>query len=303
MPSMKNENPTLLASPSALKSYFLASRPKTWIASLSPVLIGTAMSSKFDLQIFFLTLSFSLLIQIGTNFANDYFDFINGADSPQRVGPKRATQEGWITPSAMKLATCIVFAAALLAAFPLMIKAGIWSLFVAATCIALGVLYTGGPKPLGYMGLGEILVFIFFGPVATCGTYFLQTGIVTLPVFIASLAPGFLSCALLVANNLRDETSDRAANKRTLVARFGRKFGSWEFVVLIEAATAIPVILVIFFSAPFYLLAASLISPAASPWLKKAFDFQNPLELISVLQTTSLLLSIYTLLFCSAFTL
>lgn len=298
MPSMKNDQQTLPNSPSALKAYFLASRPKTWIASCSPVLIGTALSSHVEFSIFILTLLFSLLIQIGTNYANDYFDFINGADTKLRNGPKRATMEGWISPKSMLIASLAIFGAASLVATPLMILAGLWSLFLAAACIAFGILYTGGPKPLGYLGLGEFLVFIFFGPVATCGTFFLQTGSVTPAVFIASLAPGLLSCSILIANNLRDEKSDRIAGKHTVVVRMGRLFGSWEYTLSIVFSSLVPLVLVIFYNGPISLCLASFILPAAIPLIKKAFGFRDPLELISVLQGSAMLLLLYTILFC-----
>lgn len=296
---MKSASPISPASPSALKSFFLASRPKTWIASLSPVLIGTAMAHPRNLPIFFLTLFFSLCIQIGTNYANDYFDFINGADTHLRNGPKRATQEGWIAPQSMLFASLAVFTCALIVAIPLMILAGLWSLFLAIACVAFGILYTGGPKPLGYLGLGELLVFPFFGPVAACGAYFLQTGWVHKPVFIASLAPGFLSCSILIANNLRDEKSDRAANKQTLIVRFGRTFGISEYILSILCAVAIPPILVFAYGGPIRLLAASLIGFAAIVPIRKVCTFRDPLELISVLQNSALLLIFYTVIYCA----
>lgn len=297
MPSTKNANPILPASPSALKAYFLASRPKTWIASISPVLIGSSMADQINISILILTLLFSLLIQVGTNFANDYFDFINGADTHLRNGPKRATQEGWVKPASMLMATLIVFGLALVVALPLMIIAGLWSFFLAAVCVGFGILYTGGPKPLGYLGLGEILVLIFFGPIATCGSYFLQTGCVTGPVCLASLSPGLLSCSILVANNLRDEKSDRAAQKKTLIARFGRRFGAWEYTFCILLASAVPLILTYFFSFPLKILCASLVFPLAIPPIRKVFQFHDPLELIAVLQVSAFLLFIYTFLF------
>lgn len=295
---MKSENPTTHASPSALKSFVLASRPKTWIASLSPVFIGTAMAEEPTLALFIPTLLFSLFIQVGTNYANDYFDFINGADTNLRNGPKRATQEGWVTPRSMWLASLTMFSLAILIAIPLMILAGLWSLFLALACVAFGILYTGGPRPLGYLGLGETLVFLFFGPIAACGTYFLQTKTLTAPIFIASLAPGLLSCSILIANNLRDEKSDRIAQKNTLIVRFGRTFGSWEYTLSILLAASIPILLVTLYNAPASLLIASSIALFAIPSIKKAFTFRDPLELISVLQNSALLLMLYTLLFC-----
>jgi 1,4-dihydroxy-2-naphthoate octaprenyltransferase len=295
MPSMKSASPITPASPSALKAFFLASRPKTWIASLSPVLIGTAMVQDPNWLLFIHTLFFSLCIQIGTNYANDYFDFINGADTALRNGPKRATQEGWVKPKEMRLASLLFFGAALFIAMPLMILAGLWSLFLALACVAFGILYTGGPKPLGYLGLGELLVFLFFGPIATCGTYFLQTGATPLSVFIASLAPGLLSCSILIANNLRDEKTDRLAHKNTLIARFGRTFGAFEYTLTILLAASVPPLLVLSGASP-KLLFASL--PLLAAPIRKVFTFHDPLELISVLQQSALLLFLYTLLFC-----
>lgn len=290
---------TTPVSPSVPKALLLASRPKTWIASLSPVFIGSCMAPSLHLDTFLLTLAFSLLIQIGANYANDYFDFINGADTHLRNGPKRATQQGWISPPAMKWATALIFGSALLLGTPLMLQAGWWSLGLALLCVLFGTLYTGGPKPLGYLGLGELLVFAFFGPVATCGSYFLQTGTVNEPVFIASLAPGFLSCAILIANNLRDESSDRIAQKRTMVVRFGRTFGAWEYTAALLLAAAVPWALVWFYGAKTSLLLSSLIGPLAIQQIKKAFSFRDPLELISLLPASAFLQIVYTLLFCA----
>jgi 1,4-dihydroxy-2-naphthoate octaprenyltransferase len=198
----------------------------------------------------------------------------------------------------MLRATLLVFALALLVAFPLMLRAGLWSFPLAALCVALGILYTGGPRPLGYVGLGELLVLLFFGPVATCGTYFLQTSTLTLPVFIASLAPGLLSCAIIIANNLRDETTDRVAGKQTLIVRYGRTFGSWEYTSALLAAALVPLVLIYFHGAPINLACASLLFFVAIPLVKTAFYFEDPMELIPVLQKTALLLFLYTAVFC-----
>ncbi|MBX7065975.1 MAG: 1,4-dihydroxy-2-naphthoate polyprenyltransferase [Parachlamydiales bacterium] len=290
MPSLKSANPISNASPSALKAFLLASRPKTWIASVSPVLIGASLTPRLDGTIFLLTLLFSLFIQIGTNFANDYFDFIKGADTAKRQGPKRATQQGWISPQSMWIACLVVFGSAVLFAIPLMMIAGIWSFFLAALCVAFGILYTGGPKPLGYLGLGELFVFPFFGPIAACGTYFLQTGTVSMSVLIASLAPGFLSCAILVANNLRDEENDIAAGKMTLVARFGRTFGAIEYTLCVVFAACVP--LWMMNSYPKVLFASSIVLLAP---FKTVFSSS---DLIPVLPKTARLLILYTLIFC-----
>lgn len=290
MHSTKSENPTSLDSPSAVKSYFLASRPKTWIASISPVLIGVSMAPDINPLLLALTLLFSLLIQIGTNFANDYFDFVKGADTTERIGPARATQQGWITPGAMLRATWAVFGLCLLIALPLMLKAGTWSFPIAALCIAFGIMYTGGPKPLGYLGLGEVLVLIFFGPVAVCGSYYLQSGAFHLPVLIASFGPGLLSCAILIANNLRDEKTDRNANKRTLVVRFGRTFGAMEYTI----ALLIPAVILFYFSKGFLPIVFFLFT---LPNIIKAFCAPKLSEL---LPKTAFLLIMYTAIFLFA---
>lgn len=293
---MKNGNPISLDSQNALrtylKSFFLAARPKTLTAGLCPVLIGGALAARvapIAWGAFVLTALFSLFIQIGTNYANDYFDFMKGADTAERKGPKRAVSQGWISPRSMKIATGLAFAAAFAVALPLMVRTGLWSFGLAALCILFGVIYTGGPKPLGYAGLGELLVLIFFGPVAVMGTYFLQTGTLDWAVFIASLAPGFLSSAILMANNLRDERTDRIASKKTLVVRFGSSFGRWTYFAFILGAFLVPVFLVAA-HLPIKLLAASFVLFFAP--IRKVFLS------IEALQETSLLLLAYTLLFC-----
>lgn len=295
MPSTKSENPTLPAFPSGLKRYLLAARPRTWVLSLAPVCIGTWMANgPIDWWVFGLSAAFSLLIQIGANYANDYFDFQKGADTAERIGPPRATALGWITPSAMFQATLVVFGVALLLAIPLMMRVGFWSFFIAIVCVLFGLLYTGGPKPLGYLGWGEILVLVFFGPVACCGAYYLQTFSWNETIFIASLAPGLLSVSALVANNLRDETGDRKAGKQTLVVRFGRKFGSWLYGASVVGAGIVPLLL----------LGSILISLVlwlfAFPSIRTAFCFQHPKELIRVLQASARLQFLYTFLFCAA---
>ena len=303
MHSIKKESPITPASPSVPNSFFLAARPKTWIASLSPVLIGTAAASQnvaLDGRVFFLTLLFSLFIQIGTNFANDYFDFLNGADTELRKGPKRATQEGWISPSAMRNATFAVFALAFFVALPLMLRAGFWSFGVAALCIAFGILYTGGPKPLGYLGLGELFVLVFFGPVAVWGAYFLQTGSSSGQVLLASLAPGLLSTAILIANNLRDEISDRAVGKNTLVVRFGHRFGCWEYGLSLFGAFLVPFALVFYFGAPLLILIASVPLLVFTPKIRGMLIHKDPLKLAPLLPLSAALLILFTAGFCVA---
>lgn len=288
------------SSPSALKALLLASRPKTLAAGLSPVLLGTSMAAfegSIDLPIFFLTLFFSLFIQIGTNYANDAFDFKNGADTEERIGPVRATQRGWLSYETMLKASFSSFLLALLAAIPLMMRAGWWSFPLALLSVLFGLLYTGGPKPLGYLGLGEVLVFLFFGPIAAVGAYYLQTTRLSIPILLASLSPGFLSCSILIANNLRDEISDRKAKKNTLVVRWGKRFGAWEYLLSTALAALPPVGLVFFFNYPYRLLLGILPFFFFIPLIRTAFSFKHPAEIIDHLAKSALILLAFTLIF------
>ncbi|MBS0625292.1 MAG: 1,4-dihydroxy-2-naphthoate polyprenyltransferase [Verrucomicrobia bacterium] len=287
------------ASPNVLKSWFLAARPKTWIAGMSPVLIGMALAASkgIDWPIAILCLLFSWTIQVGTNFANDYFDFIKGTDNANRVGPKRAAQSGWISLPALKRGIIGIFALAAFISLPLLYRGGLWGSSIVALSILFGILYTGGPKPLGYLGLGELLVLIFYGPVATLGTYYVLTFDMNALALWASLPPGLLSCAILIANNIRDETSDRLAHKRTLAVRFGRTFAQWEYALTIGAAALIPAALALLGLAPARWLFCALVLPAAWPALKRAFSAESPQELAPLLPMTALILQVYTAIF------
>ncbi len=296
MHSTKNESPILQSFQSAPKSLgkalFLAARPKTWIASLSPVFMGSSLAARedcFSLSIFFLTLFFALFMQIGANYANDVFDFKNGADTAERIGPLRAVQQGWISPKRMGIAAFCAFFFSILCATPLMLIAGWWSWLVFALCVVCAVLYTGGKRSLGYLGLGELLVFFFFGPLSLGGTYFIQTHSLSLTAWIASLAPGFLSSAMILANNLRDEHTDAPAGKKTLVVRFGVFFGRSLYLLLLFGTFAIPLLLVSQ-GFPRPLLGTSI--PCLCAPIKKLFQGKE------VLQDTALIFFAYTLLFC-----
>lgn len=283
----------MASSPNVLNAIFLASRPKTWIAGISPVLIGAALALKktpLSPSLFFASLFFSLFIQIGTNFANDYFDFVNGVDNDKRIGPARAVAKGWLPPETMFRSALVLFAAAFAVSIPLMMACGIWSFVFVASSIAFGVLYTGGKKPLGYIGLGDILVLAYFGPVAVLGTYFVQFRALSFDIGMLSLAPGLLSAAILVANNLRDEWTDRDAGKRTLVVRFGRRFGRVEYAVALAAASSIPLFFGYYFS--LFTLAASV------PLIRKARSYSHPKEIVGLLPQTALLLIVFTFGFC-----
>ena len=220
-------------------------RPKTLIASISPVLIGSVIAFKggaFCLPVFLGALLFALLIQVGTNFANDYIDFLKGADTKERKGPRRLVQAGLVSPEKMRRVTFGVFACAGLIGIYLMWIGG-WQIGLLALCaILFGYLYTGGPFPLGYLGLGDLFVLVFFGPVATAGVFYLHTGVISSVSILAGFAPGLLSTAILVMNNLRDVEQDKKAQKKTLPVRFGKRFGKGEFAGCILLSSLVPLI-------------------------------------------------------------
>jgi 1,4-dihydroxy-2-naphthoate octaprenyltransferase len=229
-----------------MNPWLLASRPKTLPAALVPVLVGSALAARdgaFRWEAAALCLGFALLVQIGTNFANDYFDFLRGADSPSRVGPKRAVASGLVSPAAMRAATLVVFAAAFVVGLGLIRFGGLWLLPLGVVCIACGLAYTGGPYPLAYNGLGDVFVFIFFGLVAVGTTFFVQAGAPDLDVWLAGSAIGLLSTNLLVANNYRDRDGDGAVGKRTLVVILGERAARVQFALSNLAAVAVAIAL------------------------------------------------------------
>lgn len=272
-------------------------RPKTLIASLSPILMGSVIAFKqgvFNPLIFFLTVLFGLTIQVGTNFANDYFDFRKGADTEERKGPRRLTQSGLVTPATMKKATAITFGVAGLAAVYLVAQGGWLIGLLAALSIVLGYLYTGGPYPLAYLGLGDLFVLIFFGPVAVAGTVYLQTHELSSIAILAGLAPGLISTAILTSNNMRDIGEDRVAGKRTLPVRFGLTFGRIEYVCCLFVAGAIPIVLVAMTGKHFGSFLATLTLITALPLIKSALREK---QLAPLLPKTGKWMSLYTLAF------
>lgn len=216
-----------------------AARPRTLSAAAVPVLVGTAAAwaaGSMMVSMALLALLGAFLIQVGTNFANDYFDFIKGADTEARVGPTRVTQAGLVSPRAVLAATIVVFALAALVGVLLVARGGTPILVLGLVSILCGVLYTGGPYPLGYNGLGDLFVFLFFGLAAVVGTFWLQT--LTWSWWVVGLAVpvGWLSTALIVINNLRDADTDRLSGKRTLAVLLGKPFARKEYAFLVLAS-------------------------------------------------------------------
>jgi 1,4-dihydroxy-2-naphthoate polyprenyltransferase len=225
---------------SPLRIWLMAARPRTLPAAIAPVLVGTAAAyhAVDDIRwgAFLAALAGSILIQIGTNLANDYSDAKRGADTADRLGPVRVTSSGLIAPRRVLYATWIAFAAALAVGIYLATVAGWEILVVGAASIAAGVLYTGGPRPYGYAGLGELFVFVFFGLVAVNGSYYVQLEDLDLLPFLLSIPVGLLSTAILVVNNVRDLDTDARAGKRTLAVRLGRARTRILYVALVAGA-------------------------------------------------------------------
>lgn len=222
----------------------MAARPRTLPAAIAPVLVGTAAAVQWAGELprvgaFIAALVGSIFIQIGTNLANDYSDARRGADTADRLGPVRVTSTGLITPQRVLRATWIAFAVAVACGIYLAAVAGVVILVIGALSIAAGVLYTGGPRPYGYAGLGEVFVFLFFGLVAVNGSYYVQLEELDVLPLGLSIAIGFLATAIIVVNNTRDVETDRRAGKNTLAVRMGRANAVLLYELLVLGAFAV----------------------------------------------------------------
>jgi 1,4-dihydroxy-2-naphthoate polyprenyltransferase len=217
----------------------MAARVRTLPAAIAPVLVGTALAGwmhVFHPLRFLAALIGAIFIQVGTNLSNDYSDARRGADADDRLGPVRVTAGGLVPPRQVLIATYVSFGVAVLAGVYLVAVAGWQLLLVGAASILAGVLYTGGPKPYGYEGLGELFVFLFFGIVAVAGSYFVQVRHLDWKAFALAVPVGLLASAILVVNNFRDIDSDRRAGKRTLAVRLGRGRTRTMFAVIVYVA-------------------------------------------------------------------
>ena len=285
--------------PGKFRIWFLATRPRTLTAAVAPVFVGSALAFKakcFDLPAAIICLGFALLIQIGTNFANDYFDFIKGTDGENRVGPKRAVASGWVSARAMRSATALVFIAAFILGLGLVSRGGPWMIVVGRSSILCGVLYTAGPYALAYLGLGDLFVFIFFGLVAVDCTYFVQTRHLSLDALLAAIPLGLLASNILVVNNYRDMESDAISGKRTLVVRFGRNFSLAQYALSLLGSFLVPILLWRMGYSAIVLLPL-LLAPLAASHFKRLRDSKNPQEQIVLLGDTGKLLALFAILF------
>ncbi|MSU48221.1 MAG: 1,4-dihydroxy-2-naphthoate polyprenyltransferase [Opitutus sp.] len=279
--------------------WLAAARPRTLPAAVAPVLVGSALAwhdGDFKLAAAVLCLGFALLVQIGTNFANDYYDFLRGADTAARIGPRRAVAAGLVSPETMKRVTFAMFAVAFAVGLGLVAWGGPWLLLIGVASIGCGLGYTGGPWPLAYLGLGDVFVFLFFGLVAVGGTYFVQAGRLTMDAVLAGIPVGLLAANILVVNNYRDAENDAAANKLTLVVRFGRAAARAQFAVSLVIALAMPVVFLARGYRAWCLLPVAL-APLAWIHARRLCASKSPGELIALLGATGQLLALYAALF------
>ena len=283
-----------------LSTWVHSARPKTLPAAVAPVLIGAGMAfdaGRANGPVFLAVLGATLCIQIGTNYANDYFDFVKGADTAERVGPVRATAAGLVSPRQMLGASVTVFALAALLGLYLVWVGGWPILVIGLVSMACGVLYTAGPYALGYLGLGDLFVLVFFGPVAVGGTYYLLLDSINGPVLVAGLAPGLISCAILAVNNYRDRHTDRTSGKRTLVVRWGERFGRLEYASALLVGCSLPVWLVFMTRAHMGSLIALASVLPSFPLIRRMFTCPDAQTLNQMLGHTGKVLVIYSVLF------
>jgi 1,4-dihydroxy-2-naphthoate polyprenyltransferase len=279
--------------------WILASRPRTLPAAIAPVLVGTALAAaedEFRVLPFIAALVGSIFIQIGTNLSNDYSDARRGADTEERLGPVRVTAGGLMPPRHVLVGTYVAFGVAVAAGLYLAAVAGWELLVVGVASILAGVLYTGGPRPYGYEGLGELFVFVFFGIVAVVGSYYVQTEELRWEAFALAVPVGLLSSAILVVNNVRDIDTDRRAGKRTLAVRLGRERARRLFVAMIVLSFAAPVATFAFGGLTAWLLVTLAAVPLAVPLVRTVSSRSDGPALNAALAGTGRLLAVFSLL-------
>ena len=285
--------------PSLFQIWWLAIRPRTLPAAASGVVMGSALAwydGSFQFGPAFAALLVALLLQIGSNVANDVFDFERGADTSERQGPLRVTQAGLLSPAQVKRGMYIVFGLAALCGLYLASLRGWIVILIGVAAIISAVAYTGGPFPLGYYGLGDLFVFIFFGVTAVTGTYFVQVGSVSSATWWMSVPVGLIITAILVVNNLRDLENDRKAGKHTLAVVFGEKATKIEYVLCVGIAYLILPVLVFLQTVPVAGLLAWLSLPIAIKTLRTVFT-QKGRPLNAALAGTGQVALLYSVLF------
>jgi 1,4-dihydroxy-2-naphthoate octaprenyltransferase len=284
----------------------MASRPRTLTAAAAPVLLGTGLaigSAEFRFVPALSALLGALLIQIGTNLANDYYDHLRGGDAEDRVGPVRVTQAGILPPKTVRNGAFLVLGLALLLGTYLVWVGGTPILVIGLVSLVSAVAYTGGPFPLAYHGLGDVFVFVFFGLVAVGGTVWVQALSYRPEVFLAGVGMGALATAILVVNNLRDLETDGRAGKRTLAVRLGYQGTKLEFGALVMVGLAVPIIGIAWFEWPPWTLVALAVTPFLAKPFRTVMTYSpnaDPRLLFSPLSRTAQAAGLYGLLLGAA---
>lgn len=284
---------------SKIDTWILASRPKTLLAAVVPVLIGTSIVSfetKVNFLAGFVALICAILIQVGTNFVNDLYDFLSGADTETRKGPTRALASGMISVTEMKIAVFIVFSVTFLLGLYLVYISTWITLLIGILSIFAGIAYTAGPYPLAYNGLGDVFVFLFFGIVGTVGTYYVQVVDISTLVFWASIPVGALITNILVVNNYRDIDEDRVVGKNTLAVKMGRKFTRYQYLIFMILSYLILFVVYFTYNQSFFVFLPFLTLPIAIRLIKMIFKYRGE-ELNTTLELTAKLSAFYGFLF------
>lgn len=281
------------------EAWLLASRPKTLLASAVPVVIGTSIAifdNEFKPVAALFALICSALIQIGTNFVNDLYDFLHGTDKKDRVGPTRVLAAGLVSPGEMKIGITVIFGLAFLLGLYLVYVGGWIILLIGILSIVAGIAYTAGPLPLAYNGLGDIFVFVFFGFVGTVGTYYVQALQLTPLAFWVSVPVGALITNVLVVNNYRDIDDDKENGKNTLAVKFGQRFTRIQYVLFTVISYAILLVVYFTYKQSLLVFLPMLSLPIAVRLIKMIYTYQGK-ELNKTLELTAKLSAIYGLLF------
>ncbi|MFH1330006.1 MAG: 1,4-dihydroxy-2-naphthoate polyprenyltransferase [Actinomycetota bacterium] len=275
---------------SALRPWLLAARPATLWAAAAPVAVGAGLAwgeEAFRVDAFLVALAAAVLINIGANFANDASDARRGADGPERLGPTRAVASGLISPRSMWTGVTVVFALASAGGIYLAVIAGWPVLVIGVAALAAALAYTGGPCPYGYLGLGEAAVFVFFGLAATVGSRFVHDGTAPAAAWLLAVPVGLMVTAILVANNVRDVDTDRAAGKRTLAVVLGRQGGRRLYAAVVAGAFAVLALEAALGAVPRLCLLGLLAAPPAVPVTAAVLRETEPAALIRALRATA----------------
>lgn len=280
------------------KVWIMASRPRTLLAAFVPVIVGTSVAfyeSKVNLLAAFIALVCSILIQVGTNFVNDLYDYLSGADSINRKGPKRVLVSGLISVSEMKFAILFVFGTTFILGLYLVYISSYITLLIGIFSIIAGIVYTAGPFPLAYNGLGDIFVFLFFGIIGTVGTYYVQAVQFSNLSFWAAIPVGALITNILVVNNYRDIEEDKLAKKNTLAVILGKAFSRYQFLFLFILSFIILFIIYFYFKQSLFVFLPVISLPLVIKVVRMIFTFEGE-KLNKTLELTAKLSAIFGLL-------